>query len=86
MFAIFVYLPVSAIFQNKGVTNWLPPFENAARALIESRMRGGAFDERNSGVGREILRTCPIGSRCHIETPIVGDSGIPFIVNIERIK
>jgi hypothetical protein len=44
------------------------------------------FAERNSSIGREILRTCPIGSRCHIETSILGDSGIPFIVNIERIK
>ena len=44
------------------------------------------FAERTSSVGREILRTCPIGSRCHIETSIQGDSGIPFIVNIERIK
>jgi hypothetical protein len=44
------------------------------------------FATRNSSVGREIIRTCPIGSRCHIETSIVGDSGIPFIVNIERIK
>jgi hypothetical protein len=44
------------------------------------------FAEKTSSVGREILRTCPIGSRCHIETSILGDSGIPFIVNIERIK
>ena len=44
------------------------------------------FAARNSSVGREILRTCPIGSRCHIETSILGDSGIPFIVNIEKIK
>jgi hypothetical protein len=44
------------------------------------------FAGRNSSVGREILRTCPIGSRCHIETSIIGDSGIPFIVNIEKIK
>jgi len=44
------------------------------------------FAEGDSSVGREILRTCPIGSRCHIETSIQGDSGIQFIVNIERIK
>jgi hypothetical protein len=44
------------------------------------------FAARNSSIGREILRTCPIGSSCHIETSILGDSGIPFIVNIERIN
>jgi hypothetical protein len=44
------------------------------------------FAARNSSVGRDILRTCPIGSRCHIETSILGDTGIGFIVNIERIK
>jgi hypothetical protein len=44
------------------------------------------FAARNSSVGREILRTCPIGSRCHIETSILGDTGIGFIVNIEKIR
>jgi hypothetical protein len=44
------------------------------------------YAETSSSVGREILRTCPIGSRCHIETSIIGDGGIPFIVYIEKIK
>jgi hypothetical protein len=41
---------------------------------------------RMDDVGKEILKTCPIGTRCHIESSVVGDSGIPFIVQIERIK
>jgi hypothetical protein len=43
------------------------------------------FAARSSSVGKEILRVCPIGSRCRIESGIVGDSGIPFVVNVERL-
>ena len=43
--------------------------------------------ERNSANGRRILRTCPMGSSCHIEARLYGgDGGIDTIISIRRIK
>lgn len=39
-----------------------------------------AFDD----VAEEILRTCPIGSRCRIDADVPGDAGIHKIHSIKR--
>jgi hypothetical protein len=44
------------------------------------------YTERNSSIGREILKNCPLHSRCHVEGYAPGDSGIQFLVNVERIR
>jgi hypothetical protein len=41
---------------------------------------------RSSSIGRQILKECPIHSRCHVEGYVPGDSGIEFLVNVEKIK
>jgi hypothetical protein len=42
--------------------------------------------ERNSSIGRQILKECPLHSRCHVEAYVPGDSGIQMLVEVERIK
>lgn len=44
------------------------------------------FAARSSSTGRQILKECPIHSRCHVEGHVPGDSSIEFLVNVERIK
>jgi len=44
------------------------------------------YTERNSSIGREILKKCPLHSRCHVEGYAPGDSGIQFLVTAERIR
>jgi hypothetical protein len=42
--------------------------------------------ERNSSIGRQILKECPMHSRCHVEAHMEGDSGIEILAKVERIK
>jgi len=44
------------------------------------------YTGRKSSIGREILKECPLHSRCHVEGYAPGDSGIQFLVNVARIK
>jgi hypothetical protein len=44
------------------------------------------YTQRNSSIGRQILKECPLHSRCYVEGYAPGDSGIQFLVNVERIK
>jgi len=44
------------------------------------------YTERTSSIGRQLLRECPVHSRCHVEAHVPGDAGIGFLVGVERIK
>jgi hypothetical protein len=44
------------------------------------------YTGRSSSIGREILKECPLRSRCHVEGYAPGDSGVQFVVNVARIK
>jgi hypothetical protein len=42
--------------------------------------------ERSSGIGRQILKECPLHSRCHVEGYAPGDAGIQILVTARIIK
>jgi hypothetical protein len=42
--------------------------------------------ERNSSIGRQILKECPMHSKCHVEGTFEGDSGIEVLVEVKRLQ
>ena len=44
------------------------------------------YTGRNSSIGKDILKECPLRSLCHVEGYAPGDSGIQFLVSVARIK
>ena len=46
--------------------------------MLQLKDCGFFVTERNSANGRRILRTCPMGSSCHIEARLEGGDGVPL--------